>query len=152
MSGDGANEQPPRREVQAFLRNLVFTAWPRPPISHPGIAARPPQDRPPLFNNDVRSSRQQLRPSAPSFLFFFSQHTSGHADRTAGLLIITVSRCPLLPYPLTFPSEENSRWTAAAPSQMPFLLLLLFLVFYFVGQPECKSLGRTLVCQIARWF
>lgn len=39
--------------------------------------------------------------------------------------MITFSRCPTVLYPLTFPSEENSRWTAAAPSQMPFLLLLM---------------------------
>lgn len=34
--------------------------------------------------------------------------------------MITFSRCPIVLYPLTFLSEENSRWTAAAPSQMPF--------------------------------
>lgn len=42
--------------------------------------------------------------------------------------MITFSRCPVALYPLTFPSEENSRWTATAPSQMPFLLLLLLLM------------------------
>lgn len=41
-------------------------------------------------------------------------------DRTAGVLMITFSRCPVTPYPLTFPSEENSQWTAAVPSQTPF--------------------------------
>lgn len=50
------------------------------------------------------------------------------ADRTAGLLMITFSRCPIVLYPLTFPSEENSQWTATAPSQMPFLLLILLLL------------------------
>lgn len=34
--------------------------------------------------------------------------------------MITFSRCPLTPYPLTFSSEENSQWTAAVPSQTPF--------------------------------
>lgn len=70
------------------------------------------------FNNNVWT---------PSLLFpLFSAHLIklGAADRTAGLLMITFSRCPLEPSPLTFPSEENSRWTATAPSQMPFLLIM----------------------------
>lgn len=44
------------------------------------------------------------------------------ADRTAGVLMIPFSGCPVTPYPLTFPSEENSQWTGAAPSQTPFPL------------------------------
>lgn len=43
-------------------------------------------------------------------------------DRTAGVLMIPFSGCPATPYPLTFPSEENSQWTGAAPSQTPFPL------------------------------
>lgn len=36
--------------------------------------------------------------------------------------MIPFSGCPVTPYPLTFPSEENSQWTGAAPSQTPFPL------------------------------
>lgn len=63
----------------------------------------------------------------PHFPLFRRTHLvkPGAADRTAGLLMITFSRCPIVLYPLTFPSEENSQWTATAPSQMPFLLLLM---------------------------
>lgn len=72
------------------------------------------------YNNDVWTP-------LPYFPLFSRTHLvkPGAPDRTAGLLMITFSRCPIVLYPLTFPSEENSRWTATAPSQMPFLLLLM---------------------------
>lgn len=72
------------------------------------------------YNNDVRTPLPHFPPLGGTHLV-----KPGAADRTAGLLMIIFSRCPVVLYPLTFPSEENSRWTAAAPSQMPFLLLLL---------------------------
>ena len=62
----------------------------------------------------------------PHFPLFSRTHLvkPGAADRTAGLLMITFSRCPIVcilwPFPL-----KNSRWTATAPSQMPFLHLLM---------------------------
>lgn len=88
-------------------------------ISHFGIAA--------CLLRTVQQNYNDVYTPLPLFPLFSGTHLvkPGAADRTAGLLMITFSRCPIVLYPLTFPSEESSRWTAAAPSQMPFLHLLM---------------------------
>lgn len=84
----------------------------------------------PTFSIAARAARlhyNDVWTLLPRFPLFTRTHLvkPGAADRTAGLLMIAFSRCPIVLYPLTFPSEESSRWTATAPSEMPFLLLLI---------------------------
>lgn len=65
--------------------------------------------------------------------------------------MITFSRCPVSLYPLTFPSEENSRWTAAAPSQMPFLLLMPRQKCQNAEQSPGKDGGNALLSERPRY-
>lgn len=66
--------------------------------------------------------------------------------------MITSSRCPAVLYPLTFPSEENSQWTAAEPSQVPFLLPSYGPVSHIRKPNRLKQLRRNATFKILYHF